>query len=85
MKKSMLRIVMLHTIYTLVSGIELLWELKIVHTVLYAFAPVALFKSYQSVFEEREAVLEIQLAISYFPLFTVTPVNTRNRAAMLLL
>ena len=85
MKNSMLRIVMLHPIYTLVSGIELLWEFKIVHPVLYAFAPVALFKSYQSVFGEREALLAILLAVSYFPFFTVTSVNTRTGGAILFL
>jgi uncharacterized membrane protein len=85
MKNAMLRIVMLHPIYTLVSGIELLWEFKTIHPILYAFAPVALFKSYQSVIGKREALLAILLAVSYFPFFTVTSVNTRTGGAILFL
>lgn len=85
MKNAMLRIVILHPIYTLVSGVELLWEFKTIHPIIYAFAPVALFQSYQSVVGERDALLSVLLAVSYFPFFTVTSVNTRTAGSILFL
>jgi uncharacterized membrane protein len=85
MKNAMLRIVLLHPIYALLSDIPLTWEFKTVSPLLFAFAPVAAFKCYQAVVNRRLAFLSAFLPMSMFAFFTVLSVNSRTSGALLFL
>lgn len=85
MKNAMLRIVLLHPIYALLTSIDLLWEFKTVGPILFAFAPVALFKSYQAVVDRSDAFIAALLPMSLFVFFTVLSVNSRTNSALLFL
>lgn len=85
MKNAMLRIVLLHPIYSLLSGIDLLWEFKTVSPLLFAFAPVGFFRAYRSIAGRRDAFLAAVLPMAFFPFFTVLSINSRTNAALLFL
>lgn len=85
MKNAMLRIVLLHPIYALLSGIDMLWEFKTVAPLLFAFAPVGFFRAYHSIAGERDAFLATVLPMAFFPFFTVLSVNSRTSASLLFL
>jgi uncharacterized membrane protein len=85
MKNAMLRIVLLHPIYALLADISLLWEFKTVGPMLFAFAPVALYKSFQVAVDRRDAFISTLLPMSFFPFFTVLSLNSRTNGALLFL
>jgi uncharacterized membrane protein len=85
MKNAMLRIVLLHPIYALLSDIDLLWEFKTVGPMLFAFAPVALYRSYRATVDRSDAFLSVLLPMSFFPFFTVLSLNSRTNGALLFL
>jgi uncharacterized membrane protein len=85
MKNAMLRIVLLHPIYSLLADVNLLWEFKTISPLLFAFASVAFYKSYQAVVDRADAFLAALLPISFFSFFTVLSVNSRTNGALLFL
>ena len=85
MKNAMLRIVLLHPIYSILADIDLLWEFKTVSPLLFAFAPLAFYKAYQTVVDRRNAFLAIVLPMSFFSFFTVLAWNSRTSGALLFL
>jgi uncharacterized membrane protein len=85
MKNAMLRIVLLHPIYALLADIDLLWEFKTVGPILFAFAPVALYKAYQAIVDRSNAFIAALLPMSLFVFFTVLSVNSRTNGALLFL
>lgn len=84
-KNAMLRIVLLHPIYTILSGIDLIWEYKTVGPLLFSFAPVAFYKSYHVIVDKRDAFIAAVLAMSLFSFFTVLSWNSRTSGALLFL
>jgi uncharacterized membrane protein len=85
MKNAMLRIVLLHPIYAVLSDLSLLWEFKTVAPILFSFAPVAFYKSYQAVVSRRDAFVAVLLPMSFFSFFTVLSWNSRTSGALLFL
>ncbi|WP_253739117.1 DUF2206 domain-containing protein [Halohasta salina] len=85
MKNAMLRIVLLHPIYALLADIDLVWEFKTVSPILFSFAPVAFYKSYQTVIDRSDAFLAVMLPMSFYSFFTVLSVNSRTSGALLFL
>lgn len=85
MKNAMLRIVLLHPIYSIFADIDLLWEFKTVSPILFSFAPVALYKAYQAVVDRRDAFIAAVLPMSFFSFFTVLSWNSRTSGALLFL
>jgi len=85
MKNAMLRIVLLHPIYALLADIDLLWEFKTVSPMLFAFAPVAFYRSYQTVVDRSDSFLAVLLPMSFFSFFTVLAWNSRTSGALLFL
>ncbi|MFA1610801.1 hypothetical protein [Halobellus rubicundus] len=85
MKNAMLRIVLLHPIYSVLADLSLLWEFKTVSPILFSFAPVAFYKSYQAVVDRRDAFIAALLPMSFFSFFTVLSWNSRTNGALLFL
>jgi uncharacterized membrane protein len=81
----MLRIVLLHPIYAVLSDLSLLWEFKTVAPILFSLAPVAFYKSYQAVVSRRDAFIAALLPMSFFSFFTVLSWNSRTSGALLFL
>jgi uncharacterized membrane protein len=84
-KNAMLRIVLLHPIYAVLSDLSLLWEFKTVAPILFSLAPVAFYKSYQAVVSRRDAFIAALLPMSFFSFFTVLSWNSRTSGALLFL
>jgi len=82
-KWTMLRIVILHPIYTLYTDFQIVWVYKIVQPVLFSLAPVALYRAYRNVVNEKAAFVSVYLFISLFSFFVVLSRNTRTATAIL--
>ncbi|MFB6253190.1 MAG: DUF2206 domain-containing protein [Halobacteriaceae archaeon] len=84
-KNAMLRIVLLHPLYSLFTGINLIWEFKIIHPLLFSFTPVALYQTYKRYVADRGAFLVTYLFMSLFSFFIVLSRNTRTSTAIFFL
>jgi len=83
---SMLRIVILHPMYSLVLNMSLIDVFKIVHPLHYSFTPLALYISYRRLLKnEKIAFLASFLFMSTFLFYASLSRNTRNGIAELFL
>jgi uncharacterized membrane protein len=82
-KWTMLRIVILHPIYTLFTDLEIVWVYKIIQPVLFSFAPVALYRAYQNVVDQKAALISVYLFMSLFSFYVVLSRNSRTATAVL--
>jgi len=80
---SMLRIVVLHPIFSILLGISLTWEYKIVHSLIFSLAPVALYLIYKKQTNSKIGFLSSCLFMFIFPFFTTLAMNTRTGMAIL--
>jgi len=81
-KYTMLRIVLLHPIYTLFTDLKFVWEFKLVHPLIFSLTPVALYHAYEQYVERRAAFLSVFLYMSLFSFFIVLSRNTRTATAL---
>jgi uncharacterized membrane protein len=84
-KFGMLRIVILHPIYRVVTGLDLVWIFKLVHPLIFSFAPVALLQAYRNHVDDETAFLSVFLYVSLFSFFVVLSRNSRTATALLFL
>lgn len=84
-KFGMLRIVLLHPIYRVVTGLDLVWIFKLVHPLVFSVAPVALLQAYRTHVDDETAFLSVFLFVSLFSFFIVLSRNTRTATALLFL
>jgi len=82
-KYAMLRVALLHPIYSLILGINLISEFKIIHPLLFSTISLVLYKIFCKQFSPRIAVLSTFLFIFSFPFFTELANNTRTGLALL--
>ena len=82
-RNAMLQLTMLHPIYSLVCGISLLEEFRIIHPLLLSVMPVALYQIFSKQFSQRTAFLSVCLYVFLHPFFTVLAQNTRTGSALL--
>ena len=84
-KYTMLRIVILHSIYALFTDLKFVWEFKLVHPLIFSLTPVALYHAYEQYVGKRTAFLSTYLFVSLFSFFIVLSRNTRTATALLFL
>ncbi len=84
-KYAMLRIVMLHPIYKLTTGLNLFWVFRLLHPIVFSLMPVALYRAYRNEVGDTTALLSAFLYMSLFSFFIVLSRNTRTAAAILFL
>ncbi|MDY6893989.1 MAG: DUF2206 domain-containing protein, partial [Thermotogota bacterium] len=82
---SMLRVTMLHPIYSIMSDMSLTWEFKIVHPLLFSFTPPALYLAFKEGVNYKDSFLASFLFMSFFPFYTTLSRNTRNGIAIFFL
>jgi len=82
-KYAMLRVTLLHVIYSVMTGLDLMSEFKIVHPLLFSTIAVALYKIYSRYFSPRTAALSTFLFVFSFPFFTELARDTRTGLAFL--
>lgn len=74
---AMLRIVMLHPIYSILLDLNLMDEFKIIHPLLYSFTPVALYLAFKRQTNEKIAFLSVFFFMSLFSFYVILSRNTR--------
>lgn len=84
-KYAMLRIVMLHPIYRLTTGLNLFWVFRLLHPIVFSLMPVALYRAYQNEVGDTTALISAFLYMSLFSFFIVLSRNTRTATAILFL
>jgi len=85
-KNSMLRLSILHPIYSIVSNISLLWEYMIIHPLLISPIPVILYQIYiKNKFAKETAFMASCLFMFVHPFFTILTRSTRTGIAILFL
>ncbi|WP_137285806.1 DUF2206 domain-containing protein [Halorussus salinisoli] len=84
-KFAMLRIVILHPLYALFTGLKMVWVFKFIHPLLFSVMPVALYHAYRRFITEKSAFLSAYLFISLFSFFIVLSRNTRTATALFFL
>ncbi|HIE59626.1 MAG TPA: hypothetical protein EYP82_06825 [Hydrogenothermaceae bacterium] len=82
---SMLRIVILHPIFSILLEMSLIWEFKIVHPLIFSLTPVALYLIYKRQTNSKIGFLSSCLFMFIFPFFTTLAMNTRTGLAILFL
>lgn len=82
-KAGMLRIVILHPLHFLLTGLDLTLILKIVHPLMFAIAPVALYQTFASRDQAGAGYIAAGAFMFSFPFITVLSKNTRTAAAIL--
>ncbi|KXB07495.1 hypothetical protein AKJ52_00090 [candidate division MSBL1 archaeon SCGC-AAA382C18] len=85
LKYSMLRLSVLHPIYSILGGLSLKWVFKIVHPLTFSIVPVALYQSYKEYLPKKEAFLSSFLFMSLFSFYIVLSRATRTASAILFL
>jgi len=80
---SMLRIVILHPVFSILLGMSLTWEYKIIHPLIFSFVPVALYLIYRKQTNSKIGFLSSCLFMFIFPFFTTLAMNTRTGMAIL--
>jgi|GEM_PF-5934172 len=81
-KYSMLRIVILHPIYALVTDLKFVWVFKVIHPLIFSLTPLALYRAYEHYTEQKTAFLSAFLYMSLFSFFIVLSRNTRTATAL---
>jgi len=84
-KYAMLRIVILHPVYTLFTDLKLVWVFKLIHPLLFSLTPLALYGAYRRIVAERTAFLSVYFYMSLFSFYIVLSRNTRTATALLFL
>lgn len=84
-KAIMLRLVILHPLHMMLTGLGVLHVFKIVHPVLFAIAPVALYQTFAARDNPRAGYLGAGSLMFFFSFFTVLSRNTRTAGAILFL
>ncbi len=79
---SMLRIVILHPVFSILLGMSLIWEYKIIHPLIFSLTPVALYLLYRKQTNSKIAFLGSCLFMFIFPFFTTLAMNTRTGMAI---
>ncbi len=82
---SMLSIVMLAPIYSVISSMNLEWGFKIVYPVLFSLVPLALFRVYKDISEDKIAFLACFFFISINAFFTTLVATNRQEIAEIFL
>ncbi len=82
---TMLRIGILHPVYGVFTGLDVVWLFKLIHPLLFSLVPVALYLAYRQYFDERAAFVSVFLYVSLFSFFVVLSRNTRTATAILFL
>jgi len=82
-KAVMLRIVILHPMHALLSGLDLRHVFKIAHPLLFATAPVALYHAFATRRRPQAGYVAAGALMFFFPFFTVLSRNTRTAVAVL--
>lgn len=82
---SILRVVVLHPLFTQLTGLDLYWEYKIIHPLLFSFVGVALYLTYVRHFSERVSLVSALLYVFTYPFFTRLARDTRSATALLAL
>lgn len=80
---AMLRIVMLHPIYSILLNMELTDVFRVVHPLLYSFTPLALCMAFKKLWNEKIAFLSSFFFMSVFSFFVIFSRNTRTGIAEL--
>lgn len=81
-KITLLRINMLHPMYSIIGNYDLMIEMKIVHPVLLAFTFPALYKIYCRQFSQTTSMLGTFLVLFLHPFFTLLTQNSRSGTAI---
>ena len=79
---SMLRIAILHPIFSILLKISLIWEYKIIHPLIFSLTPVALYLVYKKQTTNKIGFLSSCLFMFLFPFFTTLAMNTRTGMAI---
>lgn len=74
----MLQIVVLHPVYALVTGLDLVWVFKLVHPLVFSLTPVVLYWTSRKFTDDRVAFLSAFLWMALFSFFIVLSRNTRT-------
>ncbi|MFC7135273.1 MULTISPECIES: DUF2206 domain-containing protein [Salinibaculum] len=82
-KAVMLRIIILHPLHTLLTGLEVHHIFKIAHPLLFATAPVALYRTFATRGRDQAGYLAAGALMFFFSFFTVLARNTRTAVAIL--
>ncbi|WP_159900225.1 DUF2206 domain-containing protein [Salinirussus salinus] len=82
-KAVMLRIVLLHPLHSLLTGLEVRHVFKIAHPLLFATAPVALYRTFATRGRAQAGYLAAGALMFFFSFFTVLARNTRTAIAIL--
>jgi uncharacterized membrane protein len=82
-KAIMLRLVMLNPLHTLLTGLEMRHIFKIAHPLLFATAPVALYRTFATRGRDQAGYLAAGTLMFFFSFFTVLSRNTRTAVAIL--
>jgi uncharacterized membrane protein len=78
---SMLSIVILAPIYSVISSMSLEWVFKIIYPVLFSLVPLALFRVYKDISEDKIAFLACFFFISINAFFTTLAATNRQEIA----
>lgn len=82
---ALLRIVMLHPVYSTLLSIELADAFKVVHPLLYSFTPLALYVAFKRQTGEKMAFLSVLFFMFMHAFYTKLSLNTRTGIAELFL
>ncbi|MFB6201636.1 MAG: hypothetical protein ABEI98_06465, partial [Halorhabdus sp.] len=82
-KAVMLRIVILHPVHKLLTGLDIRHVFKIAHPLLFAMAPVALYRAFADRGRVQTGYLGAGTLMFFFSFFTVLARNTRTAIAIL--
>lgn len=82
-KRVMLRIVILHPMHILLTGLDMRFAFKIIHPLLFATAPVALYQTFKDRGRPNTGYVAAGSLMFFFGFFTVLSRNTRTASAIL--
>lgn len=82
-KNGMLRISLLHPVYSMGMDVPLMLEFKVVHPAIVATIPVSVYVLSKAVISDREALTATLLYCSFFGFYTLLARNTRDSVALL--
>jgi len=82
-KNAMIRITVLHPVYSFVMDLDLLWEFKLVHPILFSTIAVALYVLFSRQFSARIALWSLFLYVFLHPFYIRLSRDTRSGAALL--
>lgn len=77
----MLRIVILHPLYSMILNVSLIDTFKWIHPFVYSFTPVALYSTYKNFFNEKISFISSIFFMYTFLFYVTLSKNTRNGIA----